>query len=129
MAKKRVFVSFDVDNDEGAKTMLAGQAKHPESPVDFKDASVKEPLVGDWKEKVRRRMDNVDIVIVLCGARTHTANGVAAELTIARDKQKEYFLLAAYADKSCTRPTSASSADKIYNWTWDNLKALVGGAR
>lgn len=130
MTKKRVFISFDVDHDEGAKKMLAGQAKLPDSPFDFKDASVKEPLTGDWKEKVRRRMENIDLVIVLCGEHTHTASGVAAEVTIAQEKEDmQYFLLAAYADKTCTKPTSAKSSDKVYNWTWPNLKTLIGGGR
>jgi hypothetical protein len=129
MAKKRVFISFDVDHDEGTKTMLALQAKLPDSPFDFKDASVKEHLTGDWKEKVRRRMDNVDIVAVLCGTQTHSASGVAAEVTIAQEKGKDYFLLAAYKDKTCTKPTSAKSSDKVYEWTWPNLQKLIGGAR
>lgn len=129
MARKRTFISFDYDHDEGVKTMLAGQAKHPDSPFDFTDASVKEHLTGDWMEKVRGRIGNADLVIVLCGAYTHTAKGVAEELTIAREKSKPYFLLAAYADKNCTKPTSALASDKVYKWTWDNLKALVGGAR
>jgi len=127
--KKRVFISFDYDNDEGTKIMLAGQAKLPDSPFDFKDASVKEHLTGDWKEKVKRRMDNVDVVAVLCGEKTHTAVGVSAELEIAKNKGKEYFLLAAYSDKSCMKPKSASSTDKVYKWTWDNLKTLIGGGR
>ena len=82
--KKRVFISFDIDHDDGARKMLAGQAKLPDSPFDFKDNSVKYHLTGDWEQKVRRRMDNVDLVIVLCGTRTHTATGVAAELRIAK---------------------------------------------
>lgn len=127
--KKRVFISFDVDHDSGAKTMLAGQAKHPDSPFDFTDASVKEPLTGDWKDKVKRRMDNIDVVIVLCGEHTHTASGVAAELTIAQEKGKQHFLLAAYSDKTCKKPTTAKPTDKIYSWTWDNLKKLIGGGR
>lgn len=129
MTKKRVFISFDYDHDETIKVLLAGQAKHPDSPFDFTDASVKDHLTGDWKDKVRRRMDHIDVVIVLCGQSTHTANGVAAELTIAREKNKSYFLLAGYADKNCTKPTSAYESDKVYKWTWDNLKALIGGAR
>lgn len=127
--KKRVFISFDYDNDEGARIMLAGQAKLEDSPFEFKDASINEPLTGDWKAKVRRRMDNIDVVVVLCGESTHTAKGVAAEVEIAQEKEKEYFLLAAYSDKNCTKPTTALSSDKVYKWTWDNLKALIGGAR
>ena len=128
-SKKRVFISFDYDNDEKAKIMLAGQAKKPDSPFDFKDNSVRDHLIGDWEAKVKRRMDNVDVVIVLCGTKTHTAKGVAAELRIAKEKSKPYFLLAAYSDKSCSKPTSASSTDKLYKWTWDNLKTLIAGGR
>jgi len=127
--KKRAFISFDIDHDEGTKTMLAGQAKLPDSPFDFKDNSVKEHLTGDWKQKVSQRMDNIDVVIVLCGTMTHTASGVAAELSIAKGKNKPYFLLAAYSDKSCTKPTSASTSDKVYKWTWENLKLLINGSR
>jgi len=129
MANKRSFISFDYDHDEGAKIMLAGQAKLPDTPFDFTDASVKEHLTGDWEAKVRRRMDDVDLVIVLCGEWTHTAQGVARELAIARDKNKPYFLLAAYSNKTCTKPTSALADDKVYRWTWENLKALISGAR
>lgn len=127
--KKRVFISFDFDHDKDVKNALAGQAELPDSPFDFKDASVWEPLTGDWKEKVKRRMDNIDVVIVLCGEYTHKASGVAAELSIAQEKNKEYFLLAAYSDKTCQKPTSARQSDKIYNWTWPNLKLLIDGRR
>jgi hypothetical protein len=127
--KKRVFICFDYDHDEGAKIMLAGQAKLQDSPFDFTDASVKDPLSGDWKEKVRRRMTNIEVVIGLCGEYTNTARGAAAEIEIAQEKSIPYFLLAAYADKTCTKPTSAKSSDEIYRWTWDNLKQLIAGGR
>jgi hypothetical protein len=129
MAMKRAFISFDYDHDEDLRNLLAGQAKHPDSPFEIKDRSLKEPLTGDWKEKVRRRMDNVDVVIVICGEYTHTAAGVAAELTIAREATKPYFLLWGRGDKTCTKPKTALDSDKIYEWTWDNLKNLIGGAR
>src|SRR5690349_21830438 len=122
MATTRAFISFDYDHDEGAKIMLAGQAKLPDSPFDFTDASIKEHLTGDWKKKVSRRMANIDVVIVLCGEWTHTARGVAAEVEIAIEQGKNYFLLAAYPDKSCTKPSTASASDKVYKWTWENLK-------
>jgi hypothetical protein len=127
--RKRVFISFDIDHDEDTKIMLAGQAKHPDSPFDFTDASVKKHLTGDWKEKVRRRMSNIDVMIVLCGQHTHQADGVADEVTIAQEEGKEYFLLQAYSDKDCTKPMSAKLSDKVYKWTWPNLKALTGGSR
>lgn len=129
MAGKRAFISFDYDNDEDLRMLLAGQARHPDSPFDFADRSLKEPLSGDWREKVRRRMMNIDIVIVICGEQTHIATGVAAELSIARESRKPYFLLGGRSDKICTKPTSALASDKIYRWTWDNVKALISGSR
>ncbi len=129
MLAKRAFISFDFDHDEDLRNLLAGQARHPDSPFEIRDRSLKEPLTGDWKEKVRRRMDNIDVVIAICGEHTHTATGVAAELTIAREARRPYFLLWGRNGKTCSKPTSALASDKVYEWTWETLKALIGGAR
>lgn len=56
MAKKRAFISFDYDHDEGAKIMLVGQARYEDSPFDFSDASVQEHLTGDWKDREKLRI-------------------------------------------------------------------------
>ena len=129
MNKQRAFISFDFDHDEDLRNLLVGQAMNPDSPFQIQDRSIKEPLSGDWKDKVQRRMDSVDVVVVLCGEYTHVASGVAAEILIAREKSKPYFLLWGRNGKNCTRPTSVLPSDKIYSWTWDNLKALLNGAR
>jgi ABC-type branched-subunit amino acid transport system substrate-binding protein len=83
----------------------------------------------DWKEKARKRIKGADVVAVICGLHTDTATGVSAEVTIAQEEKKDYFLLAGYADKNNKRPKAAKDADKIYKWTWDNLKTLIGGGR
>ena len=125
----QVFTAFDYDHDESLRNLLVGQSKHEDSPFEMHDWSVKEPFTGDWKKKVREHICKVDQVVVLCGEYTHLATGVSAELTIARDEGKPYFLLWGYSDKTCTKPTSATETDKIYKWTWDNLKTLIGGGR
>ena len=93
------------------------------------DWSVKEAMTGDWKEKVRGRIRRVDLVIVVCGEHTHMATGVSAEVTIAQEEKKPYFLLKGRKDKTCYKPKSAKLSDKIYDWTWPNLKTLIGGGR
>lgn len=124
--KKKAFISFDYDNDETVKRLLANQADFTDSPFQFSDFSVKNHLTGDWKEKVKIKIRNSDFVIVLCGEKTHTATGVAAELTIAKELNKKYFLLKGYPDKTCTKPTSATFFDVVNDWTWPNLKKLIG---
>ena len=129
MAKKRVFVSFDYDHDEILKTFLVGQAKHEDSPFDLSDWSIKEAITDNWKAKARTRIKGVDLVCVICGEHTDTATGVSAELSIAQDEKIPYFLLKGYSEKTCRKPKTVKSDDKMYNWTWPNLKTLIGGGR
>lgn len=128
MAKTRVFISFDYDNDARQKDLLVGQSKHPDTDFEFADWSSKEHLTGDWKAKIKAKMAYVDVVCILCGEKMSTATGVDAELLMAQEIGKPYFLLAAYATGS-TRPKAAKLTDKVYEWTWDNLKKLVKGSR
>lgn len=123
-----VYISFDYDHDLDLKTLLAGQAKNSDSPFTIADWSIKEPS-PDWKEKARSRIRRVDEVIVLCGRHTGSATGVNAEIRLAREERKPYFLLAGRADGGNRRPTAALAGDKLYAWTWPNLKALIAGKR
>lgn len=129
MPKVRIFTSFDFDHDEDLRNLLVGQARNPDSPFELADWSVKNPMTGDWKAKVRTRIRSVNQMIVLCGYFTNRASGVSVEVKIAQEEQIPYFLLAGRKGGVNKKPLSAKSSDKIYNWTWDNLKALIGGAR
>jgi len=125
----KTFISFDYDNDEDLKILLLGQSKHDDTPFDIADWSIKEAIDENWKKKARTRIKAVDVVAVICGQYTHTATGVAAEVKIAQEEKTPYFLLWGYSEKSCTRPSTALFTDKMYNWTWENLKTLIGGDR
>ena len=125
----RVFISFDFDHDDDLRNALVGQARYPNSPFTISNWSLKEPLTGDWKKKIRDRIAHTTLTIVICGHHTHTASGVSTELEITRGLGKPYFLLSGRADGKNTKPRAASSSDKVYNWTWDNLKTLLAGAR
>ena len=129
MQKKRVFISFDYDHDEILKTFLVGQSKLSDSPFELADWSIKETITGDWKAKARTRIKSVDIVVVICGENTDTATGVSAELTITQEENVSYFLLKGYSEKTCVKPKAAKGTDKMYSWTWENLKKLIGGGR
>jgi hypothetical protein len=131
MAKvPRTFVAFDYDNDSTLRDFLFGQSKHPDTNFEMHDWSVKQPFAqSNWKERVRARIRASDLVIVICGQKTHTATGVDVELKIAQEEGKPYFLLGGYSDKVCTKPPSARATDSIYKWTWENLKKLIRGER
>lgn len=129
LANSRVFISFDYDSDSDLKRLLVGQAKNPDTPFEISDWSVKEHISGDWKKKVKSRLTRVDQMVIICGHHTNAAAGVAAEVELAQDERLPYFLLHGRANGTVYKPKTARSTDKIYDWTWDNLKKLIGGAR
>ena len=123
MATKSAFISFDYDND--LRGNLVAQAKKPESPFSITDWSVKEPIDENWRKKVRDLIRRADLTIVICGKHTHDAAGVAAEVAIAHEENKPYFLLEGRKKKTCTKPKNALKRDEIQKWTCENLKNLI----
>ena len=54
MAKKRVFVSFDFDNDKALKDFIIGQSRLDDSPFEVIDTSLKEAApMQTWEDKAR----------------------------------------------------------------------------
>jgi len=128
MAKVKVYICFDYDNDDDLKIFLLGQAENEDSPFEISDQSIKDAS-PNWKVAARARIKKSDEVAVICGEHTDTATGVSEEIKIAREENKAYFLLKGRANKTCKKPKAALDSDKMYTWTWANLKILIGGGR
>src|SRR6266498_3975930 len=101
MSKKRVFVSFDFDNDRTLKDFIIGQARLPDSPFEVADHSLKEaqPLL-EWERKARAAISGSDVVIVMLGPRTRFAPGVLKEVSMATGLAKPRFQLIGYSNGS-----------------------------
>lgn len=127
--RKKVFISFDYDHDLDIKGSLVGQSQNPNSPFEISDMSIKEAISSNWKRYAREKIKRCDCVIVLCGEYTDSAKGVSAELTIAQEENKPYFLLCGRANKEVKKPLTAKKTDKLYKWNWNNLKLLLDGKR
>ncbi len=120
---KRVFISFDFDNDKALKEFIIGQSRNPDSPFEVADWSMKEAAPEkNWQTEARQRIGRSDIVIVMVGAATHRAPGVLAEVAIARELNKPIFQIIGYKNSS---PAPVQNAGRLYLWNWDNLKALL----
>ena len=125
--KPKVFISFDFDNDQFLRDSLIGQCKNEGSPFDMEDWSVKEPWnQNEWKVKCQTKISRCDLVIVMVGEKTASCAGVKAEIQMAKAVKVPVVGIRGYKDKSCPRP---DDLEGYYSWTWDNVKALVGGAR
>ena len=127
MARKRVYISFDYDNDNDLPGNLIAQADRHDSPFDLVDVSLKEPVDEAWRKEARKRIRRAEIVIVICGEHTHDAVGVAAEVTISREEKRPYYLLKGRRRRTCKKPRTALSSDEIRPWRWATLRELFSG--
>lgn len=123
MAKKRIFISFDYDNDLNLKNLLVGQSRNADTPFDVTDFSLKESQPeAQWLEKAKQAINRSEVVVVLLGTRTHNASGVKKEVKVANDLGKAKFQLKLEG----TNPPRVENAGVVYDWTWPNLKTLLG---
>ena len=123
MRKKRVFVSFDFDNDRTMKEFLIGQSNLQDSPFEITDYSLKEPSSHwNWVIKTTNAIRRSEIVVVIAGKETHRAPDVLKEIAIARRESKRVVQIAAYKNVLCF---SVAGAGFMYEWSWANLKRLL----
>lgn len=123
--KKKVFVSFDFDNDRTLKDFIIGQSKLEDSPFEITDLSLKEAAPErDWLEKARRAIARAEVFMVMLGSKTKSAPGVLKEVKIANELEKTKFQIIGYT--SGTEAWAVPNAGRVYSWNWDNLKKLLG---
>ena len=124
MAKKKVFVSFDFDNDKTLKDFIIGQAKLDDSPFEVADFSLKEAAPEkDWTDKARAAIARSDVFIVMLGPKTKRAPGVLKEVKLANELKKHKFQIIGY--KSGSEDWAVPDAGRVYRWNWENLKNLL----
>lgn len=124
MAKTKVFVSFDFDNDKVLRDFILGQAKLPDSPFEVSDYSLKEAAPQkDWERKANTAISRADKFIVMLGSKTRNAPGVKKEVAMANKLGKTRFQIIGY--KNGSRDWAVPDAGVTYSWNWDNLKKLL----
>lgn len=117
MSKVQVFVIFDYEHDRNLYERLREQSKSAGSVFAVSGGSEKPSDAPLWSENARRRIGEVDQVIVMCGEHTEGAKAVGAELEIVKEAQKPYFLVWGRRELMCTKPVGCKPADGMYSWT------------
>ena len=122
--KKKVFISFDFNNDRRLKNSLVAQSRLRRSPFEIVDCSLKEEApMKAWASKAKSQIKGADTVIVMVGTKTYKAPGVLKEVEIANQLQINICQIIGYEDKDCP---AVEGAGPLHSWTWNNLKRLLG---
>ena len=80
---RSVFLSFEFDRDRSRQGTFIGQAKQ-HCDFTLEDKSLPAAVHDEkWRQAAKKRMQTSDVVIVLLGKDTHSANGVKDELSLA----------------------------------------------
>jgi len=120
--KKKIFISFDFDNDLALKNLLVGQSKLADSPFEIIDGSLKEVAPSkDWMKRAKSKIKDADAVIVMLGTTTFKAPGVLKEVKMAKQLKVKIHQIIGYQGKDCP---GLKGGGTPYDWTWDNLREL-----
>jgi hypothetical protein len=124
MAKTRVFVSYDFDNDKTLKDFMIGQAELADSPFEVSDHSLKEEAPEqEWEARARAAISRADKFVVMLGPKSASAPGVKKEVAMAKDLEKDRFQIIGYKEGSSD--LAVPDAGRVYSWNWENLKKLL----
>ena len=123
--KIRIFVSYDREHDGDLHDLLLDQASKATSGFEISARSRGRAPTDLEDEGLRREIREADEVIIICGEHTDCSMRVGAELRIAQEEKRPYFLLWGRRELMCTKPTTAKPADGMYSWTWEILQTQI----
>jgi len=84
MSKKKLFVSFDVENDNVYKNIIVGKSREDGAPFKVANWSMKPDTKNPaWLKETKFKVTRCDIMIVMVGTNTFRSPGVIKEVEFA----------------------------------------------
>lgn len=122
--RKRVFVSFDYDNDVKLKNLFVGQARHHKTPFEIVDSSLLEAAPDSmWEYHASRAISESDLVVVLLGKQTYRASGVLKEVNMAK---RHGVSIVQISSRRNWNVRTIPGAGRRYLWGWSELEHVLG---
>ena len=121
MPTLNIFVSFEFDKDNDLKGHFYTQAKeHTQHHI--RNCSLHESYPDDeWKRKAREAIEVCDVVVVLIGQDTHSAQGVIVETDMARSFGKPIIQI-----RPQERPYNGlTRLEEPITWKWKTINTKL----
>lgn len=127
MPQPRAFLSFDFDHNQQSKILFAGQAaKESPTPFSIEDWSSKTALPqAEWERRIRDKISQTHMLIVLVGRSMGSATGVAKEIAMAKALNVPTF--GVYVDSASTLATLPTGLvrGRVIAWKWPNVGSAI----
>ena len=113
MAKKKVFVSFDYDNDKHYKLLLQAWDAHSNFDFSFNDKSITTPINSNEDSRIKagitKQMNESTHCLIIVGKHTHRSDWVSWEIENANKLGLK--IIAVKIDKSYKTPDALYGKD------------------
>ena len=120
-----VFVSFDLEHDRELYEMILAQSRTQSSGFLIVGSSNRATAHSLCSEKTLHAIREANQLIVICGEHSESSASMTAELRVAQQEGKPYFLLWGRREIMCTKPAGAKSSEGMYSWTLPNLRVQM----
>ena len=132
MAKKKVFISYDYDNDKHYKNLLLAWDKNSDFDFGFSDqsadVSIDSTNAAAIKRAISAKINNATYFLCIVGKKTHNSAWVKWEIDKAIELKKK--IVAVKIDQSNTTPTGlyGVGAEWAMSFTFDSIKKAIDRA-
>ena len=132
MAKKKIFISYDYENDGYWKNLLVAWDANSLFDFSFNDTSVDVSVDSTNADAIKRaisaRINNATYFLCIVGKKTHKSGWVKWEIGKAVDLKKK--LVAVKTDSENTSPDAILDvgASWAMSFTFDSITKAIGAA-
>ncbi len=132
MARKRIFISFDADNDQHYKNLLLAWSKNSEFDFEIYNGSLKDAIDSSSaayiKSKIKPSITWCTYLLCIIGEQTYKSKWVEWEIKTALENGKK--LIGVKISKDCTAPPAMlnQGAKWALSFTFDGIKKAVDEA-
>lgn len=130
MTKKKIFISYDYDNDKHYKNLLLAWDKNSEFDFSFYDTSVDISVDSTNAAAVRRvvsaRISNSTYFLCIVGKHTHKSGWVAWEINKAVELKKKIVAVKTAKDNKAPSEILGVGAEWALSFTFESIKNAIG---
>ena len=132
MAKKKIFVSYDYDNDRNYKNMLLAWDKNSEFDFGFSDqsadVSIQSINAAAIKRAISAKINAATYFLCLVGKKTSRSSWVAWEIEKAKELRKRFIVVKISSSNTTPNGLLGTGASWAMSFTFDAIKDAVENA-
>jgi hypothetical protein len=132
MAKPKIFISYDYDNDKNYKNMLLAWDKNDEFDFTFSDNSADVSIESTNAEAIKRaisaKINSATHFLCIVGSKTSTSRWVTWEIDKAKELKKKLVAAKIASDNKTPSGLLNAGASWAMSFTFNAIKKAIDGA-